>query len=268
MPRHAPPGRGSTGGLYRRRYVDVADAGIPPLWHYLTNGRKEGRQAPAERLMVLPAAAQPAQVLPVAGAMPVVAETTAYDFAVMQRLLDDAQQARKDAVTPRRPAVALPADAHAALAEIAFPPDEAPLISVLVPAYNEFAHTVACLRSIAAAPPARAFEVVLADDASSDPDMARFAAVPNLRRLRQSRNLGFVRNCNAAFAACRGEYVLLLNNDAQLLPGALDALVDVLDERRQRGGGRAEDALSQRPPARGWLQRRPRRRKHHGGAVR
>ena len=72
--------------------------------------------------------------------------------------------------------------------------------------------------------------MVLADDASSDPDMARFAAVPNLRRLRQPRNLGFVRNCNAAFAACRGEYVLLLNNDAQVLPGAIDRLDAALDD--------------------------------------
>ncbi len=218
------------GRLYRRRYVDVADAGIPPLWHYLTNGRREGRQVPAERMVALPAAAQPGQALPVAGAMPVAVETAEYDFAAMQRLLDDAQQARKDAVKPRPPAVALPADAHTALAGIEFPAADAPLISVLVPAYNEFAHTVACLQSIAAAPPARAFEVVLADDASYDPDMERFAAVPNLRRLRQPRNLGFVRNCNAAFAQCRGEYVLLLNNDAQVLPGAIDRLAAALDE--------------------------------------
>ena len=47
--------------------------------------------------------------------------------------------------------------------------------------------------------------------------------------MRQPANVGFLRNCNAAFARCRGEYVLLLNNDAQVLPGAIDRLVAVLD---------------------------------------
>ncbi|MGP8262683.1 MAG: glycoside hydrolase family 99-like domain-containing protein, partial [Rhodoblastus sp.] len=218
------------GRLYRRRYTDVADSRIPPLWHYLTNGRKEGRQVPAERMIAIPGAAQPAQAVPVAGAMPVTAEAMAYSFAAMQRLLDDAQQERKDAVAPRPPAVALPADPHAALARLAFPHVAAPRLSVIVPAYNEFAHTVACLASIAAAPPAVALEVVLADDASSDADMARFAAAPDLRLLRQPHNVGFVRNCNAAYATCRGDYVLLLNNDALVLPGAIDRLVAALDE--------------------------------------
>lgn len=217
------------GRLYRRRYVDVADAGVPPLWHYMTNGRREGRQVPAERLVPAPGPARPAEDVPVAEPMSIKADDVAAGFAAMRRILDDAQQARKDAVVPQAVAVPLPADPLAALARIAFPATDAPRVSILVPAYNEFAHTVGCLLAIAEAPPTAAFEVVLADDASTEPAMARLAEVANLRRLRQKRNAGFVRNCNAAFAACRGEYVLLLNNDAQVLPGAIDALVAALD---------------------------------------
>ena len=223
-------GPGFDGRLYRRRYVDVADAGIPPLWHYLTHGRREGRQVPAERVVAVATAAQPAPMVGVAESMPVAAEAMTFSFAAMQRLLDDAQQQRKDAVVPRVPAVQRAADPAAALAALAFPEAPAPRLSIVVPAYDEFTHTLECLMSIAAAPPAVAFEVVLADDASADPDMARFAEVPNLRRLCQPRNVGFLRTCNAAWQLCRGDYVLLLNNDAQVLPGALDRLAAVLDE--------------------------------------
>ncbi len=218
------------GRLYRRRYIDVADAGVPPLWHYLTNGRREGRQVPAERTAPLPGPARPAEVVPLAEPMPVTAADMERSFLAMRRLLDEAQQARKDAVQPVAPQTTLPGDPRAAVARLAFPPAEAPRLSILVPAYNEFAHTVGCLLAIAAATPPFAFEVVLADDASSDPDMALFAEVANLRRLRQKRNVGFVRNCNDALALCRGEYVLLLNNDAQVLPGALGRLAGALDE--------------------------------------
>lgn len=218
------------GRLYRRRYIDVADAGIPPLWHYMTNGRREGRQLPAERLAPPPGPARPAEAVPLAEPVRVTAAAMEASFAAMRRILDDAQQERKDVVTPRRPAVQLPADPRAALARIAFPPCDAPRLSILVPAYNEFAHTVGCLLSIAEAPPDVPFEVVLADDASSDPDMACFTGVANLRRLRQTQNMGFVHNCNTAYAVCRGDYVLLLNNDAQVLPDAINRLVAALDE--------------------------------------
>ncbi|MDA8252553.1 MAG: glycoside hydrolase family 99-like domain-containing protein [Rhodospirillales bacterium] len=218
------------GRLYRRRYTDVADAGVPPLRHYMTNGRREGRQAPAERQAPQAGPARPAEAVAVAEPVPVTAEAAAGSFTAMRRLLDDARQDRKDAVEPQPPALQAPEDPVAALAALALPACAAPRLSILVPAFNEFTHTVACLLSIAAAPPALPFEVVLADDASTDPDMARFAEVANLRRLRQKRNVGFVRNCNAAFAACRGEYVLLLNNDAQVLPGAIDRMAEALDE--------------------------------------
>ncbi len=224
-----PASAGFDGRLYRRRYVDVADAGVPPLRHYLTNGRREGRQLPAERLAHPAGPAAPAAAVALAESFPVDAATLVAHFTAMRRLLDDAQQDRKDAVTPVSPGMRLPAAPLAALETIALPPVTAPRLSVLVPAYDEFAHTVGCLLAISAALPNVAFEVVLADDASADPAMARLASVANLVRVRQKRNVGFVRNCNAAFAHCRGDYVLLLNNDAQVLPGAIDRMVAALD---------------------------------------
>jgi GT2 family glycosyltransferase len=222
-------GPGFDGRLYRRRYPDVAESGWPPLRHYLSHGRREGRQLPVER-QALPAGPAAAAVAPsIAEPLPITPEAVAASFEQMRRTIEDALQERKETVTPRPPPLQPPADPQEALAAIAFPPTEAPRLSILVPAYNEFDHTVGCLAAIAAAAPAMAFEVVLADDGSSDPAMAQFATVANLVVLRQPHNIGFVRTCNAAYTRCRGEFVLLLNNDALVLPGAIDRLVAALE---------------------------------------
>jgi O-antigen biosynthesis protein len=109
------------------------------------------------------------------------------------------------------------------------PRSDAPLVSIMIPVYNEVACTVECIASILDSNPSVTYEVVIADDASTDPDVQQLQRIPNIRYLRQASNIHFLRNCNAAFHKCEGKYILLLNNDAQLLPGALDALVDVLD---------------------------------------
>ncbi len=218
------------GQLYRRRYTDVADSGFPPLRHYLGNGRAEGRQLPSEQRRKVPVSvAMPGSNVPLGEPLATDAASLFDADAAVRLLLEKAQQVRKDAVRVSRPAVAVanaPADD---LLCIELPKAAAPRLSILIPAYNELDHTVACLMAISEAPPAVAFEVVLADDCSTDPDVARLANVANLIYVRQPQNLGFLNNCNAAFAQCRGEYVLLLNNDAQPLPGAIDRLVAALD---------------------------------------
>jgi len=217
------------GALYRARYTDVAGSSIPPLWHYLQFGRAEGRQLPADRQVDAPSAAwtEVGDPLPVG---PAAVET---GYAGARDVIARARQRKRDEVVARAPMIIRTADIAAAVAELRFPVAEKPRLSIIVPVYNEIDFTVDCLQSIVATagalPPETGYEVVLADDCSTDPDAARLAAIPGLVHIRQARNQGFIRNCNAAFASCRGEYVLLLNNDAQLLPGALERMVAALD---------------------------------------
>jgi GT2 family glycosyltransferase len=223
------PCPGFDGKLYLRRYIDVADAGVPPLRHYLANGRQEGRQVPSERMAATALGpALPGAGVGVAAAMPIEADEARHAFEGMRALVGEAQQERKDQVRVRRPPVIVSAAPVEDMEIIALPPAPAPRLSILIPAFNELDHTVACLLAISTDPPALPFEVVLADDASTDPAMQRLGEIANLVVVRQPRNIGFVRNCNAAFGRCRGEYVLLLNNDAQPLPGAIDRLAAAL----------------------------------------
>lgn len=53
--------------------------------------------------------------------------------------------------------------------------------------------------------------------------------IPELRTIQLKRNLGTTVSRNIAIRASRGEYVLILDSDTEILPGALEALYKTLD---------------------------------------
>jgi len=67
-------------------------------------------------------------------------------------------------------------------------------------------------------------EVVVADNASRDDTAARVAARDGVRLIEMAVNRGFAAGMNAAFAASRGEHVLILNPDCVMEPGCAAAL--------------------------------------------
>ena len=77
------------------------------------------------------------------------------------------------------------------------------------------------------------FELVVSDNASEDHTqevLARFAADPRPRVLRQDQPLSVTDNWTAALNGSSGEYVLLLGDDDCLLPGSLERLIAAHDE--------------------------------------
>jgi len=116
---------------------------------------------------------------------------------------------------------------------IVFDPPARPDVSIIIPAYNQAKYTIECLASLAAAAPeteAR-FEVILADDASSDETQRLAASIKGLRVVRSDANQGFLKNVNGAASQARGDVLLILNNDVQVTPGFLDPLVFALQDK-------------------------------------
>jgi GT2 family glycosyltransferase len=76
----------------------------------------------------------------------------------------------------------------------------------------------------------RGVELIVVDNAGGDATPGLVAALaPQARVIRNAVNLGFGAGCNAGIEAATTEFVLLLNPDARLQPGALAALLAAAD---------------------------------------
>jgi GT2 family glycosyltransferase len=73
--------------------------------------------------------------------------------------------------------------------------------------------------------------VVVSDNGSTDGSRAflRERYGERVQIVENGANLGFAAACNRAFAATSAEYLFLLNPDAELRPGALEAIVAFMD---------------------------------------
>lgn len=81
---------------------------------------------------------------------------------------------------------------------------------------------------IAALP--RGVDLVVVENAGGDATPGLVAALaPRAHVIRNAVNRGFGAGCNAGMDAATTEYILLLNPDARLRPGALDALLAAAD---------------------------------------
>ncbi|MFE0502062.1 glycosyltransferase [Lysobacter soli] len=110
------------------------------------------------------------------------------------------------------------------------PHSDQPVASIIIPVYNQFAHTLACLRAIAAHPPSAGIEIIVSDDGSSDETESALAQVDGVRYYRRAQNGGFIAACNDGAAQARGEFLVFLNNDTIPQPGWLDALLATFDD--------------------------------------
>src|SRR5438045_52210 len=99
-------------------------------------------------------------------------------------------------------------------------------LDIIIVNFNTREDVVACLDSIAAAPPSCVHHVHVVDNASTDGSVAAMrAAHPEAIVYPLERNLGFAAANNRAIRASQGSLILLLNSDARLTAGAIDTLI-------------------------------------------
>lgn len=113
-------------------------------------------------------------------------------------------------------------------------------LSVIVVSWNVRDLLRRCLQSILAAvdgsAPPRTLEILVVDNASADGSAAMVQAeFPTVRLIANDRNRGFTAANNQGLAASRGRYLLLLNPDAELLDGALAAMVGCMEAHPEVG---------------------------------
>jgi GT2 family glycosyltransferase len=107
------------------------------------------------------------------------------------------------------------------------PASERPEVSIILVLHNRVELTLACLRSVAENHNLP-LEVIIVDNASTDETSILLDRLRGARVIRNTENRHFLLAVNQAAELARGETLVLLNNDAQLMPGALRAALDTL----------------------------------------
>ena len=106
-----------------------------------------------------------------------------------------------------------------------------PVVSIIIPVYNQLQYTLQCLRSIVEQTQANlAFEVIVVNDCSTDNTVGILEQIKGLKRIDNPQNLGFLLSCNQGVLAAKGEYIYFLNNDTKLKPGAISHLLSVFQD--------------------------------------
>lgn len=113
---------------------------------------------------------------------------------------------------------------------IEFPVFDQPRVSIVIPAYDGWQMNYRCLRSIFKNTHGISYEVIFADDGSSDETANIAEYIKNAVLIRNPANLGFLKNCNNATKFTKGEYILFLNNDTEVTTGWLHSLAELMDK--------------------------------------
>lgn len=100
-----------------------------------------------------------------------------------------------------------------------------PTATVVIPAWNSWEYTRACLESLRPTLGVRD-EVVVVDNGSVDATPAGLRRYPWARVVTNAENLGFAAGCNRGAAGARGDVVVFLNTDTLVAGRWLDDLLE------------------------------------------
>lgn len=110
-----------------------------------------------------------------------------------------------------------------------------PEISIIIPVYNQFNYTYHCIKSIIANSGEISYEILVANDCSTDITSEMEEIIHGVRLITNETNLRFLKNCNHAAEHAKGKYVLFLNNDTLVKEDWLQPLVDLFEHDEKVG---------------------------------
>lgn len=118
----------------------------------------------------------------------------------------------------------------------------APVFSVIIPVFNKWEMTAACLRSLREHTPELDFETIVVDNGSGDETAQALQALgenlfgQRFARIRFEENRNFGPACNAGARAASAPLLFFLNNDTLLTPGWAPPLLEALAADPVLGG--------------------------------
>lgn len=119
--------------------------------------------------------------------------------------------------------------------KLVFPVFDNPLVTIIIPVYNQWELTMNCLKSVLEHTQDVPAVLMLIDDFSTDETTTINQLTENIIIHRNEQNLGFLRSCNKAAAMCNTSYIHLLNNDTIVHDGWLKSLLDIMEQNPKAG---------------------------------
>lgn len=113
--------------------------------------------------------------------------------------------------------------------KLVVPECKQPLVSIVIPVYNQFDYTYNCVQSIIENSQDVAYEIIIGDDVSTDKTKNIKRYIKNITVVRNEENQRFLLNCNHAAQYAKGKYILFLNNDTKVKEEWLSSLVTLIE---------------------------------------
>ncbi|NLA79596.1 MAG: glycosyltransferase family 2 protein, partial [Chloroflexi bacterium] len=109
-------------------------------------------------------------------------------------------------------------------------------LSILIPTLNSCEMLKNCLRSIEGFAPPMSYEIIIADNGSTDGTLEFLSQdYPHLTLIKFDKNEGFAKPVNKLLNAAQGDYLVLLNPDTLLIEDVFSPQLDWLDEHDEVG---------------------------------
>jgi hypothetical protein len=109
-------------------------------------------------------------------------------------------------------------------------------LSIVILNYKSAGLTKQCVKTLMLCRPDLEHEIIVVDNDSRDGvEAALKSRFPSVRFIQTGANLGFAAGNNAGIRASRGRYVLILNPDITVRPGAIEAMFRHMEGNRDIG---------------------------------
>ncbi len=108
---------------------------------------------------------------------------------------------------------------------LTFQQAENPKLSIIIVTFNRAEQTLACLQALTTQLDSR-HEIIIVENASSDQTKHLLAKIDGITLIKNATNRHFLLGTLQGAESAKGEILLFLNNDAQVLPGGISALLE------------------------------------------
>lgn len=109
-------------------------------------------------------------------------------------------------------------------------------VSIIIVSFNTRELTSECIRSIVDNLKQLNYEIIVVDNASSDDSVGYLKkAFPQVIMISSPENLGFSKANNLGVKIAKGRFLLFLNSDTVVYPGAIEHMVKLMDEKQDAG---------------------------------